>query len=124
VRDRAELSAVFTRLCEQVAADLARKGYVGRTIGIKLRYEDFKSVTRDQSLAGHTADAALIRRTAGQCLKRVDLTRRLRLLGVRVGSLLKAAELEALNSEQNNAPVGENRTEVAIDSGAQSGQLF
>ena len=34
-----------------------------------------------------TADPAEIRQVAGQCLKRVDLTRRLRLLGVRVGSL-------------------------------------
>ena len=37
--DRAELGAVFTRLCEQVAADLQRKGYAGRTIGIKIRYD-------------------------------------------------------------------------------------
>jgi DNA polymerase-4 len=35
------------------------------------------------------ADAAAIRQAAGLCLKRVDLTRRLRLLGVRVGSLVK-----------------------------------
>lgn len=89
VHDKAELGAVFTRLCERVAADLQRKGYVGRTIGVKLRYDDFKSVTRDQTLLQPTADAAQIRRAAGQCLKRVDLTRRFRLLGVRVGSLLR-----------------------------------
>ena len=47
VRDRAELGAVFTRLREQVAADLQRKGYAGKTIGIKLRYDNFQSVTRD-----------------------------------------------------------------------------
>jgi len=87
VHDKAELGAVFTHLCERVAADLQRKGYVGRTIGVKLRYDDFKSVTRDQTLPHPTADAAQIRRAAGQCLKRVDLTRRFRLLGVRVGSL-------------------------------------
>ena len=86
-RDRAELGDVFTQLCTQVAADLTRKGYVGRTIGIKLRFDDFKTVTRDQSIAVPTADPAEIRRLAGQCLKRVDLTRRLRLLGVRVGGL-------------------------------------
>ena len=86
-RDRAELGAVFTQLCTQVAADLARKGYVGRTIGIKLRFDDFKTVTRDQSIAVPTADPAEIRQLAGLCLKRVDLTRRLRLLGVRVGGL-------------------------------------
>lgn len=92
VRDRAELGAVFTRLCEQVAADLQRKGYEGRTIGIKLRYDNFQAVTRDHSIDDHTANAQRIRQVAGQCLKRVDLGRRIRLLGVRVGALVKTGQ--------------------------------
>jgi DNA polymerase-4 len=88
-RDRAELSRAFTTLCERVAADLQRKGYAGRTIGIKLRFDDFRTVTRDLTLPGATADAAEIRRAAGLCLKRVELGRRLRLLGVRVGTLAR-----------------------------------
>nr|WP_297356974.1 DNA polymerase IV [uncultured Caldimonas sp.] len=90
--DREQLSGIFTRLCEQVAADLLRKGYVGKTIGLKLRYDNFKTVTRDHTLPHHTADAKEIRQAAGQCLKRVPLERRIRLLGVRVGSLCKASE--------------------------------
>jgi len=96
VRDKAELGQIFTRLCQQVADDLQRKGYRGKTIGIKLRYDDFRIVTRDQTLAVHTDDATLIRRTAGLCLKRVDLEQRIRLLGVRVGSLVPRADLEAI----------------------------
>ena len=91
VRDRAELGAAFTRLCEQVAADLQRKGYVGRTVGIKLRFDDFRTVTRDATLNCAVSGAGEIRRTAGQCLKRVDLSRRMRLLGVRVSKLERAA---------------------------------
>ncbi len=91
VADRAELGRIFTELCQQVAGDLQRKGYVGKTIGIKLRYDDFKIATRDQTVERHTQDAAVIRQVAGRCLKRVPLTRRLRLLGVRVGNLLPAA---------------------------------
>ena len=86
----ARLWAPCSRACEQVAADLQRKGYLGRTIGIKIRYDNFQAVTRDQSLGEYMADAQRIRQVAGQCLKRVDLTRRIRLLGVRVGSLVKA----------------------------------
>ena len=86
-RDRAELGAVLDELVERLAQDLQRKSYAGRTIGIKLRFDDFKTVTRDQSLLRPTADARAIRRAAGLCLKRVDLTRRIRLLGVRVGGL-------------------------------------
>ena len=93
VHDRAELGAVFTQLAEQVAADLQRKGYVGKTIGIKLRFDDFKIVTRDQTVADYTSDARRIRQVAGQCLKRVPLDRRLRLLGVRVGTLMPAGAL-------------------------------
>jgi DNA polymerase-4 len=90
VRDRAELGAIFTDLCLQVASDLKRKGYVGKTIGIKLRYDDFRTATRDQTIESFTDDGPTIRRVAGQCLKRVDLSRKLRLLGVRVGKLAKA----------------------------------
>ena len=48
-----------------------------------------------ETIEAHTADAAAIRRAAGQCLKRVDLTRRLRLLGVRAGALAKPSDLAA-----------------------------
>jgi DNA polymerase-4 len=92
VRDRAELSAVFTELVARLADDLRRKRVVGRTIGIKLRFDDFHTVTRDLTLPAPTADAAAIRHAAGLCLKRVPLERRLRLLGVRVGSLSHAAD--------------------------------
>jgi DNA polymerase-4 len=89
VRDRAQLTRIFSELAAQVATDLQRKGYAGRTIGIKLRFEDFKTVTRDLTLPAAVSDAAAIRHAAGLCLKRVDLSRRLRLLGVRAGSLVR-----------------------------------
>jgi DNA polymerase-4 len=91
VRDRERLSRAFTGLCVKVAEDLRRKGYEGRTIGLKLRYDNFRTVTRDCTLHEPTADAAAIRRAAGECLKRVPLERRIRLLGVRVGTLTPAA---------------------------------
>jgi DNA polymerase-4 len=88
--DRSELGVIFTGLCERVAEDLQRKGYQGRTIGIKLRYDDFRSLTRDHTLPQPICDAGTIRQAAGQLLKRVPLDRRLRLLGVRVSSLVKS----------------------------------
>jgi DNA polymerase-4 len=104
VRDREALSAIFTQLCAQVAADLQRKGYVGKTIGIKLRYDNFQSVTRDQTLGSYANQAHAIRAAAGQCLKRVDLSRRLRLLGVRVGSLMKLEDWQAQGLKAEEAP--------------------
>jgi DNA polymerase IV len=93
VRDRAQLRALFTTLCQHLAEDLQRHGYVGKTIGIKLRYDNFQRATRDQTIDGYTNDAALIRRTAGLCLKRAPLERRLRLLGVKVTGLVRSDSL-------------------------------
>jgi DNA polymerase-4 len=78
-----------------VSGDLRRKGYVGRTIGLKLRYDNFHTVTRDQTIDRPTDDAQVIRRTAGLCLKRVPLDRRIRLLGVRAGGLSPAGAVES-----------------------------
>ena len=117
VRDRAELGAIFTRLCEQVAGDLQRKGYVGKTIGIKLRFDDFQIVTRDQTIDHFTSDAKEIRQYAGQCLKRAPLQKRLRLLGVRVGALLKAEDAKA-------GDAGLPRTQDNMLGDALTGQLF
>ncbi len=94
VRDRAVLSGIFLDLCTRLAADLQRKGYVGRTIGIKLRFDDFRTVTRDITLPDATADAQAIHHAAGVCLKRITLDHRIRLLGVRVGSLSHKTDAE------------------------------
>ena len=85
--DKAELSEIFTSLCLRVADDLKRKGYASKTIGIKLRYSDFHAVTRDVTLPVGTADGMEIRKAAGECLKRVPLTQKIRLLGVRASGL-------------------------------------
>jgi DNA polymerase-4 len=87
--DRATLTPLFTKLCEKVADDLVRKGYVTRTIGIKLRYADFSIVTRDITLDASTDNAVVIRKAAGECLRRVSFDKRLRLLGVRASGLSK-----------------------------------
>jgi DNA polymerase-4 len=122
VRDKAELGGVFTKLCEQVAADLQRKGYQGKTIGIKLRFDDFKSVTRDLTIDHYTADAKTIRQAAGQCLKRVPLQRKLRLLGVRVGALRKVPA--AGEAPDQAHPGGPQHTAVTIASAPITDQLF
>ena len=91
--DRAELSQALAELCQRVATDLQRKGRVGRCISIKIRYADFRSVTRDQTITDGCDDAESIRHWARQCLKRVALDQRIRLLGVKVGQLSKAGEI-------------------------------
>jgi DNA polymerase IV len=103
VRDRAELRQLFTTLCRQLAEDLQKKGYLGRTIGIKLRFDDFSRLTRDHSIERHTADAILIRHVAGQCLKRAPLERPLRLLGVKISNLIRCDATFKPSGEHNGS---------------------
>jgi len=100
IQDRAILSEIFTGLCSKLADDLQRKGYLSRTIGIKLRYDDFKAVTRDLTLHEPTANARQIRLAAGACLKRVPLQKKLRLLGVKASGLIDAGQEQSLKNEQ------------------------
>ncbi|BAL26449.1 DNA polymerase IV [Azoarcus sp. KH32C] len=104
--NRDELTAILVKLCERVAGDLTRKGYAGRTIGVKLRYADFRTVTRDVTLDAATDDAAAILAAVRSCLKRIRFEQRLRLLGVRVGSLLRPGEPGS--ADGNSPDVGVN----------------
>ncbi len=104
-RDRAFLTPALTALCERVADDLSRKGYVGRTVGLKLKFADFQTVTRDLSLPEPVADTASIRRAVGECLKRVALDKRIRLIGVRVSALsLASAQPPSRGGVQGELP--------------------
>jgi len=89
-RDREALTWILVDLCRRVGSDLEGKGLLGKTIGIKLRDDHFRSVTRDLTLDRATADPGAIRDAARACLRRVPLDRPLRLLGIRAGSLAPA----------------------------------
>ena len=90
-RDFDQIAGVLVQLCQQVAEDLQKRGYAGRTVGVKLRYTDFQIVTRDNTLEVAVNDAQAIRKAAFEAFARVAPQRRLaraiRLIGVRVGSL-------------------------------------
>ncbi len=92
-RDRAELTGILVALCDRVAADLQALGVRGRTVGIKLRYEDFRTLTRDHTLREPLADPAGLLAASRECLRRAPLDRPLRLLGVRVSALVPAGEV-------------------------------
>jgi DNA polymerase-4 len=92
--DREELTRILLHLCERLAEDLARKGYLAGNVGLKLRYEDFSTITRDHALEVPVADAKALRDAVRTCLKRVPLDRKLRLLGIRAGSLMREDEYQ------------------------------
>lgn len=99
LRDKPVLSQAFTLLCERVANDLQHKGYTCRKIGIKLRFDDFKTVTRDLTLPAPVSDAKSLRHAAGKCLKRIDLGKNIRLLGVKASGLIRADNINNIQEQ-------------------------
>jgi DNA polymerase IV len=86
VTDIDELERVLRRQAVELAATLQARGRTGRTIAIKLRYDDFQTLTRARTIPEPTADAELIAELAVQLLRANRPTRPVRLAGVRVGS--------------------------------------
>jgi DNA polymerase-4 len=90
VRDWQEIAKTLAALSREVAEDLRDEGVRGRTIGLKLRFSNFETVTRDRTQPDPTDSDEVIRKAVFECLSRVQLERSVRLLGVRVGNLEKA----------------------------------
>src|SRR5690606_13169630 len=105
-RDWQAVAAILARLSQGLAQDLPRRGYVGRTIGIKVRYADFRHITRETTCPLACAAAATTRRVAFECLGRAPQPRRIRLIGVRMGKLARADAGGCATAEA--ARVGEN----------------
>ncbi len=110
VEDRTALSQVLLSLCQRLQQDLARTGYRGRTVGIKIRFGDFQTLTRDFTMDHATAEAEAIRHAARVCLRRVRLDRRIRLLGVRISSLCPETSDEFLDRDGDLGPAGYTST--------------
>ncbi|WP_433478443.1 DNA polymerase IV [Spirillospora sp. CA-142024] len=81
------------RLAEKVGARLRESGNAGRTVSVKLRMANFKTITRARTLSEPTDLARVIYITARELYEAAGLERvRLRLVGVRVENLSPAGE--------------------------------
>lgn len=94
VFDKDSLTPIFSRLCLGVAMELQEKNYTAKGVGIKLRYKDFTQVTRELMLDEPTQDPVVIRKAAGQALKRAPLIKKVRLMGVKVYHLERKMPFE------------------------------
>jgi DNA polymerase-4 len=83
----AQLEPVLERLTGELCDTLAREERRGRTIGIKVRFDDFSTVTRARSLDAPVNDSRAVGMVALELLRRLDPRRPVRLLGVRVAGL-------------------------------------
>jgi DNA polymerase-4 len=89
-----ELEIILGRLVERLCATLIEQGRRGRTVGIKVRLDDFSTHTRARTLADAVADADRVGPVALELLRRFAPSRPVRLLGVRVAGLRSSHERE------------------------------
>jgi DNA polymerase IV len=87
LRERQQMRDALARMAGQLCESLAAHGRSGRTIGIKVRLDDFTTHTRAHTLNEPTCDAAVVSEVALQLLDRYAPARPVRLLGVRVAGL-------------------------------------
>lgn len=94
VRERAELERHLAGLSEELCRRLRKRELEGRTIGIKVRLDDWTNVSRSHTLEGPTNDPAVVGPVAQDLLRAYDPQRPVRLLGVRVASFESDADAE------------------------------
>ena len=89
VKDWQTIAKTLAELTRDVVADMAQHGYKARTVTIKVRFSDFQTFTRGKTMVGYSDSEEEIRKAAFSCLKRIELNRRVRLIGVRATNLEK-----------------------------------
>jgi DNA polymerase-4 len=87
LRGIAALEPQLRRLTEQLCSTLERGDRRGRTVGIKVRYADFSTVTRARTLQAAVNDLESVWQVASDLLRRLDPAQPVRLIGVRVAGL-------------------------------------
>jgi DNA polymerase-4 len=96
-----ELAAALRESSETVARHAERTGKAGRTVSIKLRYSDFRTLTRAKTLPGPVSDADRIQEVALALLAPLEpVELGIRLLGVTLSNLDEGEEELAVTPEQ------------------------
>ncbi|HEY4099132.1 MAG TPA: DNA polymerase IV [Baekduia sp.] len=103
IADHAQLEALMRQYSKELAEGLQGKGARGRTIAIKVRLDDWTTVTRARSIDAFINDEATIMEVAVELLRAYAPARPVRLLGVRVAGF----EDEVVEPEPRAAPPGQ-----------------
>jgi len=94
VTQRGELERHLSEQAQELCRRLAKRELRGRTIGIKVRLDDWTNVTRSHSVEEPTNDPAVVGPLALELLRAYDPQRPVRLLGLRVASFEHEADAE------------------------------
>jgi DNA polymerase-4 len=88
------LKATFLFLSQKISMNLHSRGYRGKVVTIKVRYSDFRTITKRMTLKNHTSAIFDIYKSSLMLLKELDLVRKkVRLVGISVSSLKPSSML-------------------------------
>jgi DNA polymerase-4 len=93
--DRGLILSTLSRLCEQVGRRMRKEGFSCSTVTVKIRFEGFKTITRQRKLATHFERDDIIFEVARNLFDANYKGERIRLIGVSASGLLKQAGSEA-----------------------------
>jgi DNA polymerase IV len=99
-----QLEPVLHKLTGELCETLAKEERRGRTIGIKVRFDDFSTVTRARSIEAPVNDTNTVGTIALELLRRLDPRRPVRLLGVRVAGL----------DENGSQPISDDQLSLSL----------
>ena len=105
--DRAEMEVHLNQLSEELCRRLRKRELEGRTIGIKVRLDDWTNVSRSHTVDASTNDPAVVTPVALDLLRAYDPPRPVRLLGVRLAAFESAEAADA-------APADEPRDQLQL----------
>jgi DNA polymerase-4 len=114
------LTRQLLALTERTTRRAREAGVQGRTVSIKVRFEDFSTLTRSATLRSPTDSSRTVYRAAGELLAKVRAAgsggQRVRLLGVRLEGLLAAsAVVEQPELGSDDPAPGWREAEGAVD---------
>ncbi|WP_319541715.1 DNA polymerase IV [uncultured Pseudodesulfovibrio sp.] len=113
--DRVILRKWLLIQAERVGADLRRHGYKGRTVTLKVKFADFKQVTRSRSLGGRTDETSVIFEIACELLEQLQLPRAVRLIGVGVSNFESRTRQVTLFEESPHSAEATSELDKAVD---------
>lgn len=79
----------LAELTQDVVDNMKQFGYKGKTVTIKIRFSDFKTHTRAKTVDDFTDSIDIVRKAAFEALGRIELKKKVRLIGIKVGRLIK-----------------------------------
>lgn len=111
--DRDELKRWLLDQAERVGARLRRDGHAGRTVTLKVKFSDFKSITRSRTLPQATGSTRAIFETAAGLLDAEALPRKVRLIGLSVSNFSRSTGQLFLYQDQDSQR--DQKLDAALD---------